>query len=375
MTELYDALEKCLEAMEHGASIETALRRYPGLAAELRPLLAASLMARSSSRIHVPLDVRRRGRSRLQQQVAQREAARGASRRRMIPAFPRIALTAILAAALVLTSTGLVSASSASLPGEQLYPVKRTWESFRLLFAFSPQQHDIMESEYEQERLNEISELLGQGKAAPISFSGILAQQADGRWVVSGIPVSVTAATLPTTQVVNGVPINVTGITRSDGVVEAQQIQVLQPGASLPPLEPSESNQESHGQGEEGEGAPTLVASPTPSASKSGTSGSETEHVSYQYSGVIQSMQGNVWTINGQVVHVDAAQISGQATVGSIVRFSGYYNSDGTFVVTVVEPQSGGSGNKHSPSGGGEGGDSGQGGDSGEGSGSGGEGP
>ena len=86
-------------------------------------------------------------------------------------------------------------------------------------------------------------------------------------------------------------------------------------------------------------------------------------------------MQGNVWTINGQVVHVDAAQISGEATVGSIVRFSGYYNSDGTFVVTVVEPQAGGSSNKHSPSGGGEGGDSGQGGDSGEGSGSGGEGP
>ncbi len=374
MTDLYDALENCIEAMERGASIETALKRYPKLASELRPLLAASVMAKNSSRIHVPLDVRRRGRSKLQQRLDEMETAQPVRSRRMIPAFSRFALTTILASALLLTSTGLVSASSASLPGEQLYPVKRTWESVRLLFVFNPQQRDLLESGYEQERLDEIYELLGRRQTAPIAFSGILAQQADGKWMVSGIPVSVTGSTsLPATNVVNGVPISVSGVTRSDGVVEAQQIQVLQPGSSLPPLEPSENTgRESQSSGEEGDTSPTVVAPPTPQATtpqatKPGPTGSQPGETSYQYSGVIQSMQGNLWTINGQTVRVDPTQVGNEATVGEIVRFKGYYNADGSFVVTSLEPQyTSTSTPKHSgsgsqPSGGGEGGEGGDG--------------
>lgn len=358
MTDLYDALENCLEAMERGASIETALKRYPKLAAELRPLLAASVMARNSGRLHVPLEVRRRGRSTLQQRLNEMEAARPAQRRRMIPAFSRFALTTVLAGALLLTSTGLVSASSASLPGEQLYPVKRTWESVRLLFVFNQQQRDLLESGYEQERLDEISELLGRRQTAPIAFSGILAQQSDGKWVVSGIPVSVTGYTsLPATNVANGIPISVSGVTRSDGVVEAQQIQVLEPGSSLPPLEPSENTgNESQGTGEEGDSTPRVVAPPTPQATQPTPSGSQPVQTTYQYSGVIQSMQGNLWIINGQVVRVDPTQIGTEASVGEIVRFRGYYNVDGSFVVTSLEPQYTSTNTpKHSNVGGGEG--------------------
>ena len=69
MTEIYDALEDCLEAMARGASADNAVKRFPKLAHELRPLLEASLMAKDLVRIHVPLDVRRRGRSHLLQQV------------------------------------------------------------------------------------------------------------------------------------------------------------------------------------------------------------------------------------------------------------------------------------------------------------------
>src|SRR5512143_1402571 len=120
MTELYDALEECLQAMARGASIDHAVKRYPNLAGELRPLLQASQIARAAGSIHVPPDVRRRGRSQLIEQV--RQGRRTHIPRRMIPLFPRLALTGFLVAALALTSTGLVSASSTSLPGQQLYP-------------------------------------------------------------------------------------------------------------------------------------------------------------------------------------------------------------------------------------------------------------
>ncbi len=360
MTELHDALENCLQAMERGASLDAALKRYPDLAGELRPLLVAASMAKDSARVHVPLDVRRRGRSRLQQRAAELGASRLSPRRRMIPAFPRLALTGILAAALVLTSTGLVSASSASIPGDQLYPVKRTWESVQLLFVFSPQQRDLMQSSFEQERLDEISELLGRRQAAPISFSGILARRSDGNWVVSGIPVSVTGSTnLPTGSVTDGVPITVSGVTRQDGVLEAQQIQILQPGTFLPPLEPSEnSGHEGGSSQEEGDSIATPAPSPTPNATPQSTPDSQSTPTSYQYSGIVQSMVGNTWQINGQVVRVDAAVIGGQVTVGSLVRFQGYYSADGTFVVTSIQPQTGTSNTKHNGNGG-EGGDSG----------------
>ncbi len=351
--------------MARGASIDHTLRRYPRLAAELRPLLEASLMAREAARIHVPADVRRKGRSLLLEQV--QASGETHPRGRMIPLFPRLALTAGLVAALVLTSTGLVGASSTSLPGQQLYPVKRTWESVRLLFAFSPQQRDLMESNYEQERLDEISELLGQRISAPIMFSGLLSKRVDGQWTISGIPVAVGGGTvLPTTPINDGAPVTVTGLTRQDGLVEAQQIQVLQPGASLPPLEPSEGNERGDSESPEASGqvaiptiSPTVPVTGTPTA----PSGSGAGHTTYQFSGVVQSMQGNVWTINGQPVYVDAAQIDGQVTVGSIVRFHGYYSADGRLVVTTMEPQggssSGGSGEKHGGSdGSGEGGGS-----------------
>ncbi len=373
-TELYDALENCLQAMERGASIDAALKRYPKLAGELRPLLAAASMARGSSRIHVPMDVRRRGRSRLQQRAAELEETRVGGRRRIIPVFPRMALTGLLVAALALTSTGLVSAASATIPGDQLYPVKRTWESVQLFFVFNPQQRDLMESSFEQERLDEISELIGRRQAAPISFSGILARRSDGNWVVSGIPVSVSSTTsLPANNLAQGVPISITGVTRPDGVVEAQQVQVLQPGSSLPPLEPSENvGHEGNSPSEEGDTVATPMPSPTPSATQQSSPTSQPGNTTYQYSGVVQSMVGNVWRINGQLVRVQGADISGEVTVGSMVRFQGYYSPDGTFVVTTMEPQqTSGSNTKHGGSGGGEG----EGGGDGGGGSGGGEGP
>ncbi|HEX8993494.1 MAG TPA: DUF5666 domain-containing protein [Anaerolineales bacterium] len=351
MTEQYDALENCLEAIEQGADVEQSLRRYPNLAGELRPLLEGALTARSASRVHVPLEVRRRGRARLMSQVQVSEESRGARVRRAIPIFPRLAASIILVAALVLTSTGLVSASSGALPGQQLYPVKRTWETVRLLFVFSPQQRDLLQSDYDQERIDETSELLGRRLAAPISFSGILASQSDGQWLVSGIPVSVTGSTIvPARPLLVGVPITINGVTRADGKVEAQHIDVLQPGSSLPPLAPSEDNESEVKSPAQPGVSNTPVPTPTARAAQPAPSATESEHISYQFTGVVQSASGTVWQINGQPVQIDSAQIRGQVTVGSIVRFQGYYDVDGKFVLTSIQPETGGSESQHGAS-------------------------
>jgi uncharacterized protein DUF5666/uncharacterized protein DUF5667 len=342
MTELYDALENCLEALERGASLDQALTRYPALADQLRPLLAVSLMARSASRLHVPADIRRRGRVRLLQKSDDLSQSRR-GRSRIISFFPRMALTGMLVGVLALTSTGLVSASSSALPGQQLYPVKRTWESLRLWLVFNPEQRDVLESTFEQERLDETYELLGLQESAPITFSGLLARRSDGAWQISGIPVAVTASTrLPAGPISVGAPVTVSGTTRPDGSVEATEIRFLQPGSSLPPLEPSE-NQEQDNEGSAASNSGTIpvpqglasAVTPQPNSPRA-----ETQHISYQFSGVLQSMQGSVWRINGQSVYVDAAQISGTIQVGAIVRFQGYYSNDGRFIVTTLQAKS-----------------------------------
>ncbi len=378
MNKLYDALENCLQNLEQGQDLDTVLARYPKLADELRPILEASLLARTSDRT-IQIDAQRRGRARLMQRAAEmREAKR--SRRRMIPMFSRWAITFGMAGALFLSSTGLVSASSGTLPGDQLYPVKRTWEDVRLFFVFNPQGRNILESRYEQERLNEIDELLVKGRSAPITFSGLVVSQQNGQWMISGIPVSVTSSTrLPTGMVSSGVPVTVVGATRNDGTVDAQEIRLLQPGVSLPPLEPSgdnDQNGELDNENHSGPVAPTIsnlqvtplpviITTPTPDLQ----SLSQQQQRGYEFSGVVESMQGNVWNINGQSVIADQAQIDGSVRVGSSVKFEGYYDINGNFIVTKVEVKSvitrpadsnnGDGGSGSSGSGSGSGGDSG----------------
>jgi uncharacterized membrane protein YgcG len=364
MNNLADVLEICLKDIEKGASLDGILSWYPDLEPELRLLLETSLRARAQRKFAVPDDIKRRGRARLLQYAAELRESKAVPRRRMIPVLSRAAVSLALVCILALTSTGFVNASSGALPGERLYPVKRTWEGVRLFFVLNPQEHDLLESRFEQERLNETDELLGKKLAAPITFTGLVTSQVDGHWTISGIPVSISSSTSSSvTGLANGAPVMVIGNTRSDGVVEAQQIQLLQPGGLLPPLEPSEKI-ESNGNGDQEDinpvSSPVQVTTPVPSASSQLNSSEGLK--TYQFSGVVQSIKGNVWVINGQTVYTDKADITGQIKIGTSVKFEGSFDSDGTFVVsTVQEVSSEGSNSHRNDSGGSSSGNSGSG--------------
>jgi hypothetical protein len=153
-------------------------------------------------------------------------------------------------------------------------------------------------------------------------------------------------------------------------------VQLIQPGAPLPPFEPSE-NGEPNSSEEQDNGAvvptPHIVATANPSGS--GSVNSTQAHKSYQFTGVVQSIEKDVWVINGQSVNTNQAAMAGNIKIGSVVKFNGYFNPDGTFVVTTLEDNtsdnkiqhrndsggnSSGSGtNGNEQPGGGEGGDSG----------------
>ncbi len=340
---LYDALEICLQALKNGASLDSALARFPDLAPELRPLLKTSQRVHGKT-IPVPSAQRMRsGRAQLLQQAAEmREARRPARRQSVIPFFQRLAIAASLSAVFLLSGTGLVQASSSSLPGENLYPVKRTWEDMRLLFVFTPEAREAMESQYDQERLNEVSELLRDGRVVSITFTGLVTADQNGNLLVSGVLVEITPQTVFSGDaLVTGVAVTVTGQTEVNGHVIAASLQVLPPGVLVPTGEPAEEGSSEPNSNSSPSIGPdngnSFVSNDNEADGKPQNDAPGTGSGSFHIEGVVQFVQGNMWIIDGQTVYMDNVTLPTNITVGSNVEVKGYFAADGRFIVTRID--------------------------------------
>ena len=248
MNNLYDVLEICLQELENGTDLEVVLEsvqaQYPGLVSELRPILKASVMAKTMDVPVPPSDVIRRGRAKLLQYASEMREQKAAPRKRMIPLFQRLAISFSLATVFLASGTGLVGASSSALPGEHLYPVKRTWEDVRLFFAFNPESHEILEHTVENERLHEVNELFVKRKDETIQFAGVYTE-VNGVTYVSGIQVVIlNTSILPAQPLLGGMAVMVTGHTNAQGFVDIESIQILPAGSVVPTGEPVENDSE-----------------------------------------------------------------------------------------------------------------------------------
>ncbi len=346
MNKLYDALENCLQEIENGSSLENALARYPEFAGELRPLLKASMKARTMVSSEPSPEAFRRGRAKLLQRAsAMTEAKRAPARRRVIPIFQRLALSVGVAATFLLSGTGLVSASTSALPGENLYPVKRTWEDVRLFFTFDQNTRAVVESQYEIERLHEVSELIAEGRHERIQFVGVFTH-INGQTYVSGVPV-VLPANMQAPE--DGVAVLVTGRTNAQGFVELDSLELLPDGAFVPlglPME-VETKHETHpsqgsGTDSNSNSTPSDVT-PSDTGSNSNDSGSEpivvtsTEQQSFEAEGFVESFSDTTLVLNGRTIYLVNTRIEGTLQIGAKVEVKGYYASDGRFIVTELK--------------------------------------
>jgi hypothetical protein len=242
MSDIFDVLETCLRDMENGADVESVLAAHPHFAAELRPLLHASLAARARGMAmsEPSPEAVRRGRAMVLQHAAQMREAKVTPRKRFIPAFQRLAIAFVLATLFLFSGTGLVRASSTALPGENLYPVKLTWENLRLFFAFDEQSRKVLEHSFRNERLHEVNELLMEGRHETIRFAGIY-MEVNGVTYVSGVQVVILdTSILPTEVLQSGVAVIVTGHTNAQGFVDVDAIELLPAGSFVPVGEPVE---------------------------------------------------------------------------------------------------------------------------------------
>lgn len=248
MTNLYDVLEICLQELENGTDLETVLARYPNLADELRPLLAASVEARKLA-VPAPSDeVVRRNRAKLLQQAAQAREQLQTSQKKSF-AFQRSWATALLGLAMLLlfSAWNVVSASAQAIPGDGLYPFKRWWEQVRLTYTFNENQRDRLASAIEAERLAEIEQLFAQNISMPVDFVGVVISAHPGGWQIAGITVFVSNQTeLPDGPIQVGLTVQVYGTTRGQ-VVLAERIEILSgsvPLIVLPTVTPTPTTAE-----------------------------------------------------------------------------------------------------------------------------------
>jgi uncharacterized membrane protein YgcG len=276
MNNLYDALEICLQDIEKGADVESVLFRYPDLAEELRPILEASVGAKGMAVAIPSPDVVGRNRSRVLQHAAQmREAKAKSSQRIWFASLRRIAVTLVVVTVLFVSGTGLVGASSNTLPGDNLYPVKRTWEGLRLFFTFNPLEREVLESEHENERLHEVQEVLAEGRSTEVDFNGLVTIQNGNEWVVANVRVLISDQTEIREQGITvGSPVRVRGVTQGDNTVLAERIRLLSSDAKLPAVEDGHdsegSNENNSGPGP-GEEEPGVAETETPQNDNSGS--------------------------------------------------------------------------------------------------------
>src|ERR1043165_1511355 len=100
------------------------------------------------------------------------EATASVSQRAWLWCVRRLVVTLAVVVILFASGNGLVRAASTTLPGDHLYPVKRTWEDVLVAFTFNLQQRDALEVEHENERLQELQELFAEKRSAQVDFAG-----------------------------------------------------------------------------------------------------------------------------------------------------------------------------------------------------------
>jgi hypothetical protein len=351
MSNLYEVLELCLQDMDAGTDLETVLFRYPELADELRPILEASVQARSLASGEPSPDLVRRNRAKLLQHAAQmREAHVPPARRLWAVSLRRALVSLAVIGVLLMSGTGLVRAAATTLPGDRLYPVKRSWENALVALTFDSGARQALEVEHRNNRLAEIHKIFAEGRAIRVDFAGRVTSQNGDVWLVSKIPVMISAQTvMPAQAIAAGTGVRVIGVTHRDGIVLAERIELLSYGMAFPDLDedddtpeieqkPTEAagndREDSSGQGSEGE-APRVEKTNTPRPASS------PEKISIN--GSVTSINGTILIVNAQPMDISTAEIKGTAKVGATVKAEGYFDANGVFIVTRIEFLSSGS--------------------------------
>ena len=356
MSNIQDVMQTCLQDLRNGAHMESVLERYPDLANELRPMLQACLDAQGMAVSGPPSEVLRRNRAKVLQYAASLRQERKASSG--IPFLQRWAMGLALLFLFFFSGTSLVHASSAALPGDSLYSVKRSWEDLMLAFTFDLGERETLEVQHENERLHELQELFASGRTAPVDFAGLITRENGEGWWISNVLVIVPDQIVPPAQPIQiGMAVRVYGMTRGDGIVLAERITILPAGEPLPEMEEEQEPEiEVEALQPQATDTPavqnleTELEHNTPQVEKTEIPIPRATPENESIQGMLTSIKGSLWKLDNNLVDVGDAEINGIPVIGALAKAEGYFDAHGVFIASKIEifNTSSSSGNLHS---------------------------
>jgi len=223
---LHDAFQEVLEAVLAGEDLDQALEAHPHVAEKLRPLLEIALMAHSTGKGTTrEAEARDCSRTRMLQHAARLQSAASAASTTRKPWRLSLA-TGLLAVAFFFSSTGIWVASAQSLPGDPLYPFKRTAEDLSMTFVSDQKARYDLNLEYRGRRVEEVKELLANERIETVTFAGTLLAQNENLWDIDQILVIVHTGTKQAGPFTLGDQIEVKGITTRSGAVLASALNL-----------------------------------------------------------------------------------------------------------------------------------------------------
>lgn len=221
---LIEALNRSIDLIQGGSSIDDCLRRYPQHAVELASLLEAGRLVRQVADADAAFAAQAQGRQRFrfEQALDQYTLRRPALIQR--PLLRWVASIALIVA-LLAGGTGLLAQTS--LPGDALYGVKLWTETMRLTLTWDD---PTLQAAFAARRIDEARQLIQLGRQAEMTFAGVVdAVTADGL-VIDGLAVRITGGDYPP-----GSRVEVDVLSTGEGTLVARRIRLLQAAPSPTP--------------------------------------------------------------------------------------------------------------------------------------------
>ena len=235
--DLTTILDECISRVQAGEPVSACVQDYPEYAEQLWPLLTAAADMSTLPRPLVAEQGRVRGRERMLAQLSQnptqpvsflaflRYAAQKitGSLAKERPNMKLVLRSALTALCLLILSTAIVTASQNSLPGDPLYPVKRSWEWVQGSFVTVPEQASYQD-ELLLRRYQELQLLIETGRQVAFDLEGLLTDQTATTLHVAGFTIQTDADTEWLALPIIGEMVQIHLLVQGDGTLVAQQV-------------------------------------------------------------------------------------------------------------------------------------------------------
>lgn len=229
-----DIIITALEEMEQGQPIEEILERYPQYAGDLRPILetttglgqlvtAPSAKAQQTSRDSFLAEAQH-----LRQSSQSQKAM--PPWRRFFYSFASLAILVVLLGIIV------VPPAADAIPGDILYPVKRSAESAQLFLAPASEK-EALRADFEQERNYEVYEMLEVGRDGRAGYVGVIKAIDDDAWEIGRITALINDETVIIGDPEVGARVEAHCLVE-DGQVIAESLVILEPSPEISPTAP-----------------------------------------------------------------------------------------------------------------------------------------